>query len=136
MVSTLLPMIKDKLGDTSSSSNYRSIALTSLPLKIFDWILLLLFDEELKIDELQFGFQRNTSTTMCTWVAVETIDYFLGNGSDVFTCVMDMSKAFDLVQHSTLFWKLIDKNIPSIYIRLLFVMYCKQQANVRWNGPL
>ena len=91
MVSTLLPMIKDKLGDTCSSSNYRSIALTSLLLKIFDWILLLLFDEELKIDELQFGFQRNTSTTMCTWVAVETIDYFLRNGSDVFTCVMDIS---------------------------------------------
>ena len=136
MVSTLLPMIKDKLGDTCSSSNYRSIALTSLLLKIFDWILLLIFDEELKIDELQFGFQRNTSTTMCTWVAVETIDYFLRNGSDVFTCVMDMSKAFDLVQHSTLFWKLIDKKIPSIYIRLLFVMYCKQQANVRWNGHL
>ena len=136
MISTLLPMIKDKLGDTCSSSNYRPIALTSLLLEIFDWILLLLFDEELKIDELQFGFQRNTSITMCTWVAVETIDYFLRNGSDVFTCVMDMSKAFDLVQHSTLFWKLIDKKIPSIYLRLLFVMYCKQQANVRWNGHL
>ena len=136
MVSTLLPMIKDKLGDSCSSSIDRYIALTSLLLKIFDWILLLLFDEELKIDELQFGFQCNTSTTMCAWVAVETMDYFLRNGSDVFTCVMDMSKAFDLVQHSTLFWKLIDKKIPSIYIRLLFVMYCKQQANVRWNSHL
>ena len=40
MVSTLLPMIKDKLGEICSSSNYRSIALTSLLLKIFDWILL------------------------------------------------------------------------------------------------
>ena len=102
-------MIKDKLGDSCSSSNYRSIALTSLLLKIFDWILLLLFDDELKIDELQFGFQRNTSTTMCTWVAVETIDYFLRNVEMSSPCVMDMSKAFDLVQHSMLFWKLIDK---------------------------
>ena len=136
MVSTLIPLIKDKLGDTCSSSNYRSIALSSLFLKIFDWILLLLFDDEMKIDELQFGFQRKTSTTMCTWLAVETIDYFLRNGSDVFTCVMDMSKAFDLVQHSTLFWKLIDKGISPIYIRLLLAMYCKQQANVRWNGKL
>ena len=134
MVSTLIPMIKDKLGDTCSSSNYRSIALTSLFLKNFDWILLLLFDDEMKIDELQFGFQRKTSTTMCTWLAVETIDYFLRNGSDVFTCVMDMLKAFDLVQQSTLFWKLIDKGIPAIYIRLL--LRCIVNSKVRWNGYL
>ena len=56
---------------------------------------------------------------MCTWLVVETIDYFLHNVSDVFTCVMDMSKAFDIMQHSTLFWKLIDEGIPPIYIRLL-----------------
>ena len=90
----------------------------------------------MKIDELQFGFQRKTSTTMCTWLAVETINYFLRNGSDVFTRVMDKSKAFNLVQQSTLFWKLIDKGIPPIYIRLLFAMYCKQHVNVRWNGHL
>ena len=136
MISTLIPLIKDKLGDTCSSNNYRSIALSSLFLKIFDWILLFLFEDEMNIDELQFGFQRKTSTTMCTWLAVETIDYFVRNGSDVFTCVMDMSKAFDRVQHSTLFWKLINKGISPIYIRLLLVMYCNQQANVRWNGHL
>ena len=65
MVSTLIPLIQDKLGDTCSSSNYRSIALSSLVLKIFDWIVILLYEDELKIDELQFGFQRKTSTTMC-----------------------------------------------------------------------
>lgn len=42
---------------------------------------------------------------MCTWLAVETIDYFSRNGSDVFTCVMDMTKAFDHVRQSTLFGK-------------------------------
>ena len=134
MVSTLLPMIKDKLGDTWSSSNYRSIALTSLLLKIFDWILLLLFDEELKIDELQFGFKRNTSTTMCTWVAVETIDYFLRNGSDVFTCVMDMSKAFDLVQHGTLFWKLIDKKYHQYTWG--FCLWCIVNSKPMWGGTV
>ena len=126
MVSILIPMIKDKLGVNCWSSNYRSITLSSLFLDIFDWILLLLFDDKMKIDELQFGFQRKTSTTMCTWQAVETIDYFLRNDSDIFTCVMDMWKAFDLVQHSTLFWKRIDKGISPIYMTLLFAMYCKQ----------
>ena len=65
---------------------------------------------------------------------VETIDYYLRNGSEVFTCIMDMSKAFDKVQHSKLFWKIIDKGIPTMYIRLLHVMYCNQRANVSWNS--
>ena len=36
MGSTLIPLLKDKLGDICASSNYRSIALSSLILKIFD----------------------------------------------------------------------------------------------------
>ena len=105
-------------------------------LKVFDWVVLLLHKDGLNIDELQFGFQQDTSTNMCTWLAVETIEYFLRNGSDVFACVMDMTKAFDKVQHSKLFWKLVEKGIPPIFIRLLLEMYEKQQANVQWNGVL
>ena len=132
----MIPLIKDKLGDISSSNNYRSIALSSLILKIFDWTILLLNGDNLITDELQFGYQQKTSTNMCTWVAVETIDYFLRNGSEVFLGVMDMTKAFDNVKQSVLFLKLIEKGIPSIYLRLLLNMYAKQKANVRWNGTI
>ena len=61
MLSTLIPLVKDKLGDI----NYRSIALSSLILKVFDWVVLLLHKDCLNIDELQFGFQQDTSTNMC-----------------------------------------------------------------------
>ena len=50
MVSTVIPLIKDKLGDITSSNNYRSIALNSLVLKIFDWIILLLHGDKLGTD--------------------------------------------------------------------------------------
>ena len=96
MTSTLIPIPKDKLGDASSSENYRSITISSMVLKIFDWVVLLLFEKELSTDELQFGFQQNTSANMCTWLVVETIDYFQRNGSEVYACVMDLSKAFVL----------------------------------------
>ena len=67
-------------------------------------------------------------------MAVKSIEYFLRNGSEVYTCVMDMTKAFDNVKHSILFEKLIHKGIPGIYVRLLLVMYDKQYANVKGNG--
>ena len=134
-VSTVIPLIKDKLGDISSSNNYRSIDLSSLLLKIFDWIILLLHGAKLSTDELQFGYKQKTSTNMCTR-AIETIDYFQRNGSEVFVGVMDMTKAFGNVKQSVLFWKLIDKGIPPIYLRLLLNMYTKQRANVCWNSTL
>ena len=96
----------------------------------------MLYKKKLQPDELQFGYQEKTSTTMCTWLAVETIDYFMRNGSEVFVGVLDMSKAFDHVKQSDLFKKMIDRNIPSIHIRLLIDMYVKQRANVKWNNSL
>ena len=136
LLSTLVPIIKDKMGDICSSTNYRSIAISSLILKIIDWVTIILFGECLNLDDLQFSYQSGCSTTMCTWLAIETIDHFLRNGGEVFSCMMDMTKAFDMVQHSLLFRKLLDVNLSVIFIRLIMVMYLLQFANVRWNGRI
>ena len=136
LLATLVPIIKDKLGSVNSSKNYRSIAISSLILKLIDWIILLLFGDRLQLDDLQFAYQPGCSTTMCTWAAVETIDYFLRNGSEVYTCCMDMTKAFGLVQHSSLFRKLIQAGLSIIFVRLLLFVYTMQFANVRWNGQV
>ena len=71
---------------------------------------------------------------MCTWAALETIDYFLKNGSEVYTCATDMSKAFDLTLHSLMFTKMLDAGVSPILVRLLIHIYAHQEANVRWNG--
>ena len=41
LIPSLLPIIKDKLGDISISSNYRSIAISCLVMKLFDWVIIL-----------------------------------------------------------------------------------------------
>ncbi len=136
LLATIIPLIKDKLGDAESSDNYRSIALSSVILKIFDWIVLTLFGKTLGLDELQLSYQKNCSTTMCTWLVVESIGHFTRNGSEVYACFMDMKKAFDLVKHSLLFRKLVERKMPPIFIRLLIYMYVHQAAKVKWNGSL
>ena len=65
---------------------------------------------------------------------METISYFTRNGSDVFTCLMDMKKAFDTVQHSVLFSKLIEQGMPHILVCYLLTTYRLQRANVKWNN--
>jgi hypothetical protein len=134
LLATLVPIIKDKLGDSCSSKNYRSIAISSLVLKILDWIIIILFGVCLGLDDLQFAYQAKVSTTMCSWVVIETINYFLRNGSEIYSCLCDMSKAFDLVKHSVLFKKLMNSGISMIFLRLLLSIYLLQSANVRWNS--
>ena len=56
MMSTIIPIVKDKLGEICSSNNYRSIAISSLILKVFDWVIIILNRDQMKTDELQFGF--------------------------------------------------------------------------------
>ena len=134
LLATLIPIIKDKLGSINSSKNYRSIAISSLILKLIDWIILTLFGVTLGLDDLQFAYQPGCSTTLCTWSIIETISYFMRNGSNVFSCCLDMTKAFDLVKHSLLFKKLLHAGHPLIFLRLLLFIYMKQYANVKWNN--
>ena len=63
LVATIISLVKNKLGDLESSDNYRSIALSSVILKIYDWVVLILYGDKLGLDELQFSYQKNCSTT-------------------------------------------------------------------------
>ena len=66
LLSTLVPIPKNKRGDTCDSNNYRQIAISSLLGKLFDTIVLEEQHTSLSTDILQFGFKKNTSTVICT----------------------------------------------------------------------
>ena len=133
LTATLVPIVKDKLGDLGTSKNYRSIAISSLLLKLIDWVVMILYGDLLKANDLQFGFQQCSSTSLCSWMVLETIDSYLRNGSPVYGCSLDCSKAFDTVRHIKLFSKLRDAKVPPLIIRLLICIYRRQLAKVRWK---
>ena len=130
LLASLVPLVKDKLGDLCSSSNYRSIALSSIFLKLLDWMFIITNGHLLELDDLQFGFQKDNSTSLCSWMAFETIDYYIRNGSIVYGVLMDCTKAFDTIQHSKLFKKMLDANVPGVMVRLLIYIYRSQRAEV------
>ena len=131
---TLVLLVKDKLGDVCSASKYRSIAISSLILKIIDWVILLNYGHLLKTNNFQFGFQPGSNTSLCTWMVYETIDMFLRAGSIVYGCLLDCTKAFDTVQHSKLFSILLEACVPPIVVRILIYIYRNQTAKVQWKG--
>ncbi len=114
LICTLIPIIKDNLGDTASSENYRAIAIGNLILKWFDSLILIMENDKLNMDELQFGFQKGTGTNMCSWAITSVIDYYNRAGRPVFACSMDLSKAFDVVSWIQLFKELEDRECREI----------------------
>jgi len=46
-------------------------------------------------DEHQFGFKPSHSTSLGCSVHKQVVDYYRSNGSYVFACFLDLSKAFD-----------------------------------------
>ena len=133
LLATLVPIVKDKLKNLCQSSNYRSIAISSLIMKLLDWIIIILWGENLNLDEFQFGFQEKSSTMLCSWLILEIISNYIQNGSNVYCCFMDCTKAFDTVKHSILFSKMMKAGCPYILIRILIHIYSQQTADVRWK---
>ena len=66
---------------------------------MFDVILMKKCDKVLHTSNQQFAFKPKHSTAMCSSVLIETVNYFLKGGSNVYGCFLDASKAFDKVPY-------------------------------------
>ena len=133
--STLVPVPKSN-KDASLSSSYRPIALSSTLSKVLEWMILDRYSEFLGSSHLQFGFKPHSSTTLCTGVVKNVVSHYIHSGSSVYGCFLDASKAFDIVDHNTLFKKLLDCGLPPLVVRLLSSWYSSQECRVRWGTCL
>ena len=51
--------------------------------KLLDTVILNQQKDVLETSELQFGYKENLSTTMCSFMVLETIEYYKSKGSTV-----------------------------------------------------
>ena len=130
---SFLPLLKSSLKDPADPSSYRAIAGSSLILKVFELVVILIWGHILSSDSLQFGYKAKTSTTHCTWMVSEVLQYMLRGGISPIVAVLDCSKAFDKCKFNLLFKRLLDKGLPAVVVRVLVYMYMEQQAWVKWG---
>ena len=130
--SVLMSIPKDARGDLLASDNYRGIALCS----VIDYIILERHSDDLKTAHLQFAYKKEHSTTMCTAMIKEVVAHYTSNGSFVYGCLLDATKAFDCVNYGKLFSLLCDRNLPGVVIRFLLDSYSRQNVFTRWSNVL
>ena len=135
--STIIPLVKCKSGDLSDVNNYRAIALSNAITKLLEALLFSFIESRDAVDDYQFGFKKDHSTSMSTHILKKTVSHYRQNGSHVFACFIDFNKAFDNVDYWLLFCKLIDNDSSNrccLANRLLAFWYSSQQMFVRWQN--
>jgi len=136
MKTILVPIVKDKNESLSSSDNYRPIAITSVMSKIYELLLLRRAEGMLITTSNQFGFKPQHSTDMAVYSLKCITEYYTTQNSPVYICFVDASKAFDRVNHWTLYIKLLERGVPTILVRSLAYWYCNQTFLIRWGSAL
>ena len=87
-------------------------------------------------DDYQFGFKYGHSTGMCTSVFKNTVKHYTQQGSHVFVCFVDLSKAFDRVNYWKLFVTLLRDKVNVDIVRLLSYWYIHQEVCVQWHNTV
>ena len=109
----ILPLFKGKGTKANNKDNYRGITLFPTLCKIYEMILLNRlekFAEDNKyFSELQFGLRKGVGCIEASFTMLETINHMLERGSKVFSCFLDVRKAFDTVWIDGLLFKLFSE---------------------------
>lgn len=136
MDTVIVPIVKNNCGKLSDINNYRPIALANISSKIFENILLCRCEQFLHVTDNQFGFKAKHSTDMCIYSLHECINYLKSRNTSVFVCCLDASKAFDRINHWSLFHKLIKCGVPLFIVRIIAYWYKHQSLRVKWGITL
>ncbi|KAL0881850.1 hypothetical protein ABMA27_001625 [Loxostege sticticalis] len=136
MKTVIVPIIKNKTGDTSDKCNYRPISLATTTSKVLDGLLERQLKNHLHLHDAQFGFRPGLSTECAIMSLKQTVRYYTDRNTPVYAAFLDLTKAFDLVRYDILWRKLKDTGMPGGLINIFKYWYDHQTNQVRWLGEL
>ena len=137
--SVITPIFKS--GNPFSPDNYRAIAVGSCMGKLFSSILLARLLEFKKLHcpdpKEQLGFTKGAQTNDHVLTLKTIIDkYTKKQRARVFTCFVDLRKAFDTVSRDLLLYKVANLNIGGNFFSVINDMYNKSLARIKINRLL
>ena len=125
----VIPLLKNPDGNHFVPDNYRGITLSPVISKLFEIILLMIFEKQLVSDSLQFGFKQKSSCNHALFTLKTVVDHHVKNCSTVNLCALDISKAFDRVDHFALLQVLMHRSVSRNLISCL--LYTSDAADDR-----
>ena len=93
-----------------------------------------ILEEKIGFNTRQFGFTQGLSTTDACFLLKETIRPYVKKDSEAFVAFMDLSKAFDTVNHFKLGNILMERGLPPDIVLMIMHYLRNTTARVVWNG--
>ena len=131
-----LSKVNDCRTKSVSCSDFRGIAISCILSKVFEHCILERFNNFFSSNDNQFGFKKSVGCSHAIYTVRNIVNRFIDGGSTVNLCALDLSKAFDKVNHSALFIKLMKRRIPIELLDLLVYWLNICFSCVRWDGVL
>ena len=126
-------MYQYKKGDSRISSNHRTIALIShaskVMLKVIQHRLDICMEQEMAIEQAGFTNGRGTRDQISNlrWIMERSTECH----RPIYMCFIDYSKAFDCVDHPTLWNMMEEMGIPEYMVQVIRSLYANQEV---WFG--
>ena len=114
--------------------DFRGISISSVLSKVFEHCVISRYGKFLETNDNQFGFKKSVGCSTAIYTVRSVVDKFINNGSTVNLCAIDISKAFDRMNHHGLFIKLMQRSLPSNLLAVFENWFDKCFTCVRWGS--
>jgi len=131
-----IPKIQDCRTKAVTTDDFRGIAISPIISKVFEYCVLDRFDHYFDTAENQFGFKKGRSCSDAIYTVRKIVDKLVFAGSTVNLCAIDLSKAFDKVNHNALYIKLMERHVPVELLNTLFNLFSNCWTCIKWKNVI
>ena len=134
-IAKVVPIFKK--GDSALTNNYRPISLLHVISKVIDKIiynqLSLYFESNTLFSDSQYGLRPNHSTEQSTLGLTDRITSAMDDNDVPISIFLDLSKAFDTIDHAILLTKLQHYGVEGIPLQLLKTYLTNRKQYVKFH---
>ena len=138
-VGLIVPIFKKK-GSPFDPNNYRGITLLSCLGKLFTMCINVRLNKYVSdrgiIGEEQAAFREEYSTMDHVFVLNELLNIYLHKKKRFYCCFIDYQKAFDTINRSALWGKVIENGINGKILRVIYNMYETAKSCVKQQSMI
>jgi len=127
-----IPKPKECFSKSLVCNDFRGIAISPIISKVFEYCILEKYNNYLSTTDNQFGFKKGVGCSFAIRTVRNIVDSYIKGGSTANLCAIDLSKAFDKVNHHALFLKLMKRHIPNELLNILDVWLSTCYSCVKW----
>ena len=132
-----VPILKNNLSVYSKSitvEDFRGISISPILSKVLEHCILERYAKFFISSDNQFGFKKKSSCSHAIYSLRRVVDSYVNNGSTVNICALDLTKAFDKMNHHGLFIRLMQRHLPLNVLCILENWFSSCATCIKWGN--